>query len=148
LEYDALKLVEQRVHEYYWQYDWNCASTTLRILAEDFGVELHEQVLDAALGMHGAGGYRAQCGLVEGALMFIGVIGKARGLSNEAVEQACYAFAQQFENRFGSLLCRELRPQGFHPDNPPHLCEGLTRDAIEFDIVYITDLIKEKIGLA
>jgi undecaprenyl diphosphate synthase len=39
--------------------------------------------------MHGAGGYRAQCGLVEGALMFIGVIGKARGLSNEAVVQAC-----------------------------------------------------------
>lgn len=147
MEISTLKLVEQRVHEYYWQYDWNCASTTLRILAGDFGVELHEQVLDAALGMHGAGGYGTQCGLVEGALMFIGVIGKTRGLSNEKVIQACYAFAQQFENRFGSLLCRELRPQGFHPDNPPHLCEGLTREAIEFDIVYITDLIKEKIGL-
>jgi C_GCAxxG_C_C family probable redox protein len=139
LEISTLKLVEQRVHEYYWQYDWNCASTTLRILAGDFGIELHEQVLDAAIGMHGAGGYRAQCGLVEGALMFIGVIGKARGLSNEAVVQACYAFAQRFENRFGSLLCRELRPQGFHPDNPPHLCEGLSCDAVLFDIAFVED---------
>lgn len=35
--------------------------------------------MDAALGMHGAGGYRAQCGLVEGALMFIGIWGKMHG---------------------------------------------------------------------
>jgi hypothetical protein len=103
LEISALKLVDQRVHAYYWQYDWNCASTTLRILADDFGVDLHEQ--------------------------------------------ACYAFAQQFENKFGSLLCRELRPQGFYPDNPPHLCKGLTRKAIEFGIVYVTDLVEETIGL-
>jgi len=31
------------------------------------------QLLDAAVGMHGAGKYGAQCGLVEGSLMFIGL---------------------------------------------------------------------------
>jgi len=135
-------LVKTRVHEYYWTHDWNCASTTLRILAERFGVDIHEQVLDAALGMHGAGGLGAQCGLVEGALMSIGILGKANGLSDDAVVQACHDYATEFESRFGSLLCRELRPQGFHPDNPPHLCEGLSCDAVLFDIAFVEDWLE------
>ena len=130
--------VQEHVHESYWERDINCASTTLEALSHWFSVPLHEQVFDAALGMHGAGGYRAQCGLVEGALMFLGLVGRARGLDDDSVIAACCRFAQQFEGRFGSLSCRVLRPQGFAPDNPPHLCEGLTGDAILFDIAFVS----------
>ena len=136
---DPRQLVHERVREYYWAHDWNCAVTTLRILAELFEVRLDRQVLDAALGMHGAGGYRAQCGLVEGALMFIGVGGKAQGLDHEAVVKACYDFAEQFEEQFGSLLCRDLRPGGFSPDDPPHLCEELTRETLMFDVSFVSE---------
>jgi hypothetical protein len=139
---DRETLVRDRVHEYYWACDWKCAVTTLRVLAEVFGLPLSDQVLDAALGMHGAGGYRAQCGLVEGALMFVGVVAKAEGLSDDVIVQACYNYAEQFELRFGSLLCRELRPEGFKPDNPPHLCEELTRDAVLFDVSFVSDLLE------
>jgi len=76
---DTLTLVQQRVHEYYWRDDANCATTTLKILSETLAVEVCDQVIDAALGMHGAGGYRAQCGLVEGALMFLGIAGRHGG---------------------------------------------------------------------
>jgi hypothetical protein len=137
---DRDSLVHDRVHEYYWVHDWNCAVTTLRVLAEVFHTTLSGQILHAALGMHGAGGYRAQCGLVEGTLMFIGVVGKAEGLSQDAIVEACYSYADQFKWRFGSLLCRELRPEGFKPGNPAHLCEKLTRDAIVFDIPFVLDL--------
>jgi hypothetical protein len=116
------------------------------VLAEVFRKKLHHQVLDAARGMHGAGGYRAQCGLVEGALIFIGVLGSERELSDDAIGGACYDYAEQFELRFGSLLCRELRPEGFKPDNPPHLCEKLTRDAIAFDLSFVSDLLEEVHG--
>ena len=34
-------------------------------------------MLDAALGMHGAGKYGAQCGLAEGTLIFLGTFGRA-----------------------------------------------------------------------
>jgi len=138
---DRLALVHQRVHEYYWKRDWNCAVTTLLVLGEVFDVAIGDQVLAAAVGMHGAGGYRAQCGLVEGALMFIGIIGQKKGLAEDAIVQACYDYGERFETRFGSLLCRELRPEGFGPDDPPHLCEPLTRDAIVFDIQFVSDLI-------
>jgi len=138
---DTQGFVQQRVHTYYWRDDINCATTTLKILSERFGVALGDQVLDSALGMHGAGRYRAQCGLVEGTLMFLGIIGRARGLSDDEVVEACYDFARQFEECFGSLSCKVLRPEGFDPDNPPHICEPLTRDAIVFDIEFMSELL-------
>jgi hypothetical protein len=137
---DTQTLVERRVHEFYWAYDLNCATTTLRILSEVFGFDLHPQILDAAAGMHGAGRYGAQCGLVEGALMVLGILCRAHGLPDVELEEVCQDLARQFEARFGSLLCRELRPQGFRPENPPHLCEQLTCDAIVFDIAFVSRL--------
>ena len=143
---NPLALVQHRVHEYYWRRNWNCAVTTMLVLGEVFDVALGDQVLAAAVGMHGAGGYRAQCGLVEGALMFIGVIGQKKGLAEDAIVQACYDYGERFETRFGSLLCRDLRPEGFEPDNPPHLCEPLTRDAIVFDIQFVFHVIERGKG--
>lgn len=140
---DRHRLVKHRVHHAYWVHDWNCAVTTLRILSEVLRVPLERQTLNAALGMHGAGGYRAQCGLVEGALMLIGILGKARHWSDDEVVEACYAYAEAFEDRFGSLVCRALRPEGFSPDNPPHLCEDLTRRAILFDIEFLTERLED-----
>jgi len=139
----ATDVVEKHVHESYWERDINCASTTLEALSHWFDLPLHEQVFDAAVGMHGAGGYRAQCGLVEGALMFLGLAGRARGIDDEAIVAVCYRFAARFEARFGSLTCRDLRPQGFGPDNPPHLCEGLTCEAISFDIAFVSAWLGE-----
>ena len=138
------EFVRQRVKKYYWEDDVNCATTTLKILSEKFGVELTQQVLDSALGMHGAGHYGAQCGLVEGALMFLGIIGRARGIPDSKITEACQMFARQFEQRFSSLLCRILRPEGFHPDNPPHLCEALSCDAIGFSIEFVQNVLRQR----
>ena len=47
---------------------------------------------------------------------------------------------EAFEERFGSLRCAVLRPEGFKEANPPHLCEGLTRDALDLSIRYVSRL--------
>jgi hypothetical protein len=140
---DDHSFVEKRVHAYYWQDDLNCATTTLKILAERLDISLELQVLDAALGMHGAGEYGAQCGLVEGGLMFLGIYGRFQGLSDAKVVLLCREFALAFERRFGSLLCRELRPEGFRPENPPHLCEALSCRALVFDIRFLSEAFKQ-----
>ena len=88
--------------------------------------------MDAGLGMHGAGGFRGQCGLVEGALMFLGIYGKKLGKTDAEVVALCYDYGKTFTGTFGSLSCKELRPGGFREDDPPHLCEKLTCDAIGF----------------
>jgi hypothetical protein len=139
---DSEDFIRQRVHSCYWDEDINCATTCLRILAEKFSVVLDPQVLNAALGMHGAGKYGAQCGLVEGTLMFIGIIGKRLGLSDDDIVDSCRAFAEEFEEQFGSLVCAVLRPVGFSEDNEPHLCEDITCRAISHSIGFISGVIR------
>jgi hypothetical protein len=134
------------VHDAYWRQDLNCAVTTLHALGRAFDIPIERQVFDAALGMHGAGGYRAQCGLVEGGLMFIGLLGRARGLEDAKTVEMCWDYADAFEDRFGSLLCRELRPEGFEPDNPPHLCEDLTQRAILSAIDFLEEELQRVRG--
>lgn len=130
-------VIARRVHELYWKYDVNCARTALVCLGELFDTPIERQTMAAALAMHGAGGYRAQCGLVEGALMFMGIYFYENGLAEREAVDRCRCFAESFERRFGSLRCRELRPDGFSRRDPPHLCEGLTREAIGFTWEYI-----------
>ncbi|MFW5985845.1 MAG: C-GCAxxG-C-C family protein [Halanaerobiales bacterium] len=140
---DVNKLIARRVHDYYWQEDLNCATTMLKILAEIFELKLKSQVLHSAIGMHGAGGFRAQCGLVEGALMFVGILGREKGISESEIVDICYRFADEFESGFGSLLCRELRPEGFREDNPPHLCEEMSKDAVQFTVNFMRENVVE-----
>jgi hypothetical protein len=130
------------VHRHYWDHNDNCAFTTLSITSTLFKLPLDAQALDAALGMWGAGGHRAQCGLVEGALMFIGILGGRSGLNREQISELCRNFAVRFEEQFGSLICRELRPEGFSPDNPPHICEDLSKRAIRFTTRFVAEAFK------
>ena len=134
--------VDRGIHRHYWERDDTCALTTLAIASRLFDTTLESQLLEASLGMWGAGGWGAQCGLVEGALMFIGVFGSRRGLNRDRISALCRSFAQGFERRFGSLICRELRPQGFSTDNPPHLCEELTGKAIRFTVRFVADAFR------
>lgn len=133
-------LIDERVHRYYWENDYNCATTMLLILSEICGIELNPQTLNAAVGMHGAGKYGAQCGLVEGSLMFIGIYGRQRGKDDEEIIKGCYTFADEFKKKFDSLMCVELRPEGFKPENPPHICEGLTKRAVRFTLDYMENI--------
>jgi hypothetical protein len=133
--------VQKRVARYYWRDDINCATTSLKILSEHFDVPLSDQVIHAALGMHGAGEYGAQCGLVEGTLMFLGIWGRSLGLPDAVIIAACRAFAEGFEKRFQSLSCAILRPAGFDPANPPHLCESFTCEAIGFNINFLVEFL-------
>lgn len=96
----------------------------------------------SAVGLHGAGGYRAQCGLVEGSLMFIGIYFHMQGKSEDEIVSACYEFACAFEKTFSSLRCFELRPTGFSENDPPHMCENLTCSAIEFAYQYISEKVR------
>lgn len=134
------QFIQDSVEKFYWQDDINCATTTIKVLANYYELKLDDQIIDCAIGMHGAGEYGAQCGLVEGVLMFLGIYGRKKGLSKDDIVMYCNEFTRQFEQKFTSIQCAELRPQGFHPDNPPHLCEPLTCKSLEFSIDYISKL--------
>lgn len=138
-------LINERVHAYYWIDDINCAKTTLKTLAEIFEINLSSQVVESATGLPDKGIFGLPCGLVQGSLMFIGILGQERGLDNKNIVELCNDFANRFQNEFGCLTCKGLRPQGFKPENPPHLCEEITKKAIRFGANYINALIQMKV---
>ena len=98
---------------------------------------MNSQILDAVNGIPRAGRYGTQCGLVAGASMFIGIHGIEKGLKPEDIVKKCNNFAKGFEDEFGSLNCKDLRPEGFKPNNSPHLCEEITKKAIMFTLKYL-----------
>lgn len=109
----------------------------MKILSEIFHCKLHPQVIEATYGLN-AGRIGSQCGLVEGTLMFIGVYGYQKRLDSPQIAELCDKLSKEFQNEFGSVLCKELRPQGFSPNNPPHLCEKLTKRAAIFVSEFIS----------
>lgn len=133
--------IREQVHHLYYDLDINCARTTMLCLSELYCYPLEEQTLHAAIGMHGAGGYRAQCGLVEGALMFMGAFLGDKGKTDAEISDACRRFAEAYTERFGSLKCFDLRPGGFNESDPPHICEGLTAESITFTHHFISGCI-------
>ena len=70
-------------------------------------------------------------------------MGKAKNYSDNEIKEKCYFFAEKFEKEFGSLICKVLRPEGFKPENPPHLCEDLSKKAILFTINFLSEVIKK-----
>lgn len=134
--------IKKQVHHYYWDLDINCARTCLLCLSELFHIKLQEQTICAAIGLHGAGGYRAQCGLVEGALMFLAVYCSEKGKTESETAEICYTFADRFTKKYESLRCYDLRPNGFTDNDPPHACESLTVDAIAFAYEFICAIEK------
>ncbi|MCE5285063.1 MAG: GDSL-type esterase/lipase family protein [Pelosinus sp.] len=137
----AKTLIEAKVHDCYWNEDLSCIMTTLRILSEVFHTEIQSQLFSAAYGLN-AGRMRSQCGLIEGALMFIGLYAQQKEIASPNIADLCRKFSADFQAEFGSVLCRELRPEGFSPDNPPHLCENITKRAV----LFATEFVAEKIG--
>ena len=131
---------QEQVQTYFISRQYNCARTMLLALSEYTNLPLAPQLLDAAAGMHGAGGLGAQCGFVEGALMFLGVYGRHLNLSLQDIDAACYRFGAEYRQRFGSLECSVLRPQGFAPDNPPGLCDQLAIDSVRLAMEHVDRL--------
>ena len=142
---DKKRFIDKEVRKSYWQDGSNCAITALKTLGKIFHVRLNPQTVNSAIGLNGAGRYGAQCGLVEGTLMFIGIIGKRNGLDAERIARLCHDFAKKFERKFGSLSCAKLRPRARAQKIPTHPCEELTVRAISFSKKFIANNLEKSI---
>jgi len=132
--------IGEQVDKCYREYNLNCAKTMLKILSDFFDIKIEKQVYESATGLNGAGGYGAQCGLVEGCLMFIGIIGEKHNFKKEEILTICRDFAHDFQEKFGSVLCSKLRPKIVN-NSSIHLCENLTKDAVLFAVNFMESRI-------
>ncbi|MGA2618084.1 MAG: C-GCAxxG-C-C family protein [Thermoguttaceae bacterium] len=132
---------------------FNCSQAVLSAFAGDFGLD-DQAALKIASGFGGGMGRMADtCGAVTGAFMVLGLrYGQAS--SDREAKEAIYArireFAQRFQARHGSLVCRELlecdisTPEGLQRAKDEKvlttICPKFVRDAVE--------LLEEMLALA
>lgn len=132
--------IKEAFHNFYHEAGINCAIGTLMLLSEFYDLELDSQVVNAATGLHGAGKYGAQCGLLEGGLMFIGIYGKHHDLKKTEIVNLCYDWAKTFEDGMGSLVCKGLRPYPFtSEDATKHLCEPISVKALNIAVRFMDE---------
>ncbi len=136
------EIIKERVYHYFWEEDLHCGRTSLLCMAELFDLKLEPQTVKAAIGMAGAGRFRAQCGLVEGSLMFLGIYFSQQGKTDEEIYRICFRFANEFTHKFSSLRCYELRPNGFSSVDPPHMCDMLAVEALTFTYQFVQDILE------
>lgn len=125
---------KEMVHKLYWEDDLNCATTILMVLADRFNVNINRQVIQGLIGIPGAAKNGSLCGLVSGGIVFIGIYGSILGIEKDEINMLCQNYSEGFIRKFRSIECSILRPEGFNKDNPPHLCENLTKEAVIFAI--------------
>lgn len=122
----------------YQSFEVNCAQTVLLSLSELFPIALEPQVLDAAIAMNGAARRGGQCGVLEGALMFMGLYFAANGFEREKSIDLCGRFVDLFKDNFGSVSCTDLRPAGFCQPAPRHVCAELIEKGVGLSWSFIT----------
>jgi C_GCAxxG_C_C family probable redox protein len=132
----------EKIKLYHHKQKNNCAQTTLKILSETFGIDVCRQVIDSACGLNGGGRYGAQCGLLEGALMFMGIKANKENRDKKYANKVCYAYTEKFKKEFESLLCKDLRPEGFKKGDPPDVCEKIFVKSLNLVIEYIKNETK------
>jgi len=122
-----------------------CSQAVISVYAEESGL-CRETALKIACGFGGGMGRMVRtCGVVTGAFMVLGLKYGNVNASDKHIKEKTYGlvreFARRFEERNGSVICKELLgcdisgPEGLKiaKDNGlfTSVCPGLVRDAVE-----------------
>ncbi|MCR5589945.1 MAG: C-GCAxxG-C-C family protein [Lachnospiraceae bacterium] len=109
-------MLKDLYEKYYYEQNYNCAETIIRAGNEYYGLGLHDRDM-IAFGGFGAG---IQTGNTCGAILSAVSI-----LSMKYVEQKAHESAdikpvtamliQEFNRKYGSVLCKDIKPQSFQP---------------------------------
>ena len=110
-------MLKDHLKKFYFDGNYNCAESVLRAGNEYYALNLHERDM-ILIGAYGAG---IQCGNTCGA-----VLAGAAILSMKYIESKCHEspdihditcrLMQKFEEKYGSTLCRDIKPQSFCPE--------------------------------
>ena len=103
--------------KYYYDQNYNCAETMIRAGNEYYELGLHDRDM-IAFGGFGAG---IQTGNTCGAILSAVSLLSMRYVEQKAHESAdirpvTTALIRKFNERYGSVLCKDIKPQSFQPD--------------------------------
>jgi hypothetical protein len=114
----------------------SCAQTMLVALASLHDTEIGSQLMDACSGLEGL---RSGCGLIDAALLFIGLYFRKLGFAKERIRELCDRYALEFARQYTSDRCSEIR----RAVGATHGCGSLAVDAALFACRFINENTKK-----
>ncbi|MBQ4271640.1 MAG: C-GCAxxG-C-C family protein [Clostridiales bacterium] len=103
--------------KYYFEGNYNCAETIIRAGNEYYDLGLHDRDM-IAFGGFGAGMQTGNtCGAVLAGISILSMryIEKKAHESTD-IKPVTSMLMREFRNRYGSVLCKDIKPQSFSPE--------------------------------
>lgn len=130
-------MLKDYLDKYYFEENYNCAESIIRAGNDYYELGLHDNDMKM-LAAYGAG---IQCGNTCGA-----VLAGASILSMKYVERCAHESAdihevtvnmiRKFKEKYGSTLCKDIKPQSF---NPEYRCKNTIYNACDIIEEVITE---------
>ena len=103
--------------KYYFDQNYNCAETIIRAGNEYYELGLHDRDM-IMMGAYGAG---IQCGNTCGAVLAGAAVLSMRYIEAKAheskeIKPVVNKMMRKFRERYGSVLCKDIKPQSFKPE--------------------------------
>ena len=107
-------MIKDYVEQYYIQQNHNCAESVFLAANEAYGLGLTEEDAKLVSAFGGGMGCGSACGALCGAMAILGkmtVQGSAH--TTEGFKENCAALKAEFEEKLGSIFCKELKERNF-----------------------------------
>ena len=102
--------------KYYYDQNYNCAETMIRAANEYYDLGLHDRDM-IMLGGYGAGMQTGNtCGAILAAVSVLSMkYVEQKAHESSDIRPVTTAFIREFNKRYGSILCKDIKPQSFDP---------------------------------
>lgn len=103
--------------KYYFEGNYNCAETIIRAANDYYELGLHDRDM-IMVGAYGAG---IQCGNTCGAVLSAAAVlsmkyVEAKAHESEDIRPVVMKLMRKFQAKYGSTLCKDIKPQSFKPE--------------------------------
>lgn len=103
--------------KYYFEQNYNCAETILRAGNEYFELGLHDRDMILVGGFGGGIQSGNTCGAILAAVSVLSMkYVEAKAHESADINPIVNMLLDQFKERFGSILCCDIKPQCFKPE--------------------------------
>lgn len=103
--------------KYYFEGNYNCAESILRAANDYYELGLHDKDM-IMVGAYGAGIQTGDtCGAVLSAVAVLSMkYVEAKAHESNDIKPVVNLFMSKFNDKYGSTLCKDIKPQSFKPE--------------------------------
>ena len=109
-------MLKDLYEKYYYDMNYHCAETLIRAANEYYDLGLHDRDM-IAFGGFGAGIQTGNtCGAILSAVAVLSVkYVEKKAHESKDIKPVTTALIQEFNRKYGSVLCKDIKPQSFQP---------------------------------